>query len=333
VRPEEGEDVSLAYLEAIRMALGECLETDPRVFVYGQDIAGAFGGAFKATKGLGERFPSRVVNSPISEDAMAGIAVGAALEGMRPVIEYQFADFSSIAFNQFVNNAATIFWRTGRSCPMVARLPVGGTPGGGPYHCQMPEGWLSHHPGLVVVAPATVADAYFMLKDAVACDDPVMFCEHKYLYYHLKADFDKNGAEHLPLGVAAVRRSGGDCTIVSWSGMVHECLRAAEMLANEHGIECDVVDLRCVRPLDTETILNSVAKTGRVVVATESWPFGGVAAEVMALISSEAFHHLDAPPRRLCAQDTPIPFHPDLFAAHHPDAERIAEAVLETHDF
>jgi pyruvate dehydrogenase E1 component beta subunit/2-oxoisovalerate dehydrogenase E1 component beta subunit len=160
-----------------------------------------------------------------------------------------------------------------------------------------------------------------------------MYCEHKFLYNHLKAEFDKTSAEHLPLGTAAVRRSGGDCTLVSWSGMVHECLRAAETLAHEHGIECEVVDLRCVRPLDTETILGSVAKTGRVVVATESWPFGGVAAEVLAVISSEAFHHLDAPPRRLCAQDTPVPYHPSLFNAHHPDAERIAEAVLETTDF
>jgi pyruvate dehydrogenase E1 component beta subunit/2-oxoisovalerate dehydrogenase E1 component beta subunit len=197
----------------------------------------------------------------------------------------------------------------------------------------MPEGWLSHHPGLVIVAPATVADAYFMLRDALACGDPVMYCEHKHLYNHLKADFDKSRAEHPGLGEAAIRRAGADCTLVSWSGMMHECLRAAELLAHEHSIECEVVDLRCVRPLDTETILASIAKTGRVVVATESWPFGGVAAEVLATIASEAFHHLDAPPRRLCAQDTPIPYHPNLFNAHHPDAERIAEAVLETTDF
>ncbi|MBA3707768.1 MAG: alpha-ketoacid dehydrogenase subunit beta [Planctomycetes bacterium] len=325
--------MTIAYLEAIRLALGESLDEDPRVFLYGQDIAGAFGGAFKVTKGIAERHQDRVLNSPISEDAMAGIAIGAALEGMRPVIEFQFADFATIAFNQFVNHAATIHWRTGRSCPFVARLPVGGTPGGGPFHSQMPESWLSHHPGLVVVAPATVADAYFMLKDAIACLDPVMFCEHKYLYYHLKADFDKTRAEHLPLGAAAIRRGGGDCTIISYSGMVHEALRAAEILSRDHDLDCEVIDLRCLRPLDTETILNSVARTGRVVVATESWPFGGVAAEVLALVSSEGFSHLDAPPRRLCALDTPIPFHPDLFAAHHPDAERIADVVLETMAF
>ncbi|MBA2480388.1 MAG: alpha-ketoacid dehydrogenase subunit beta [Planctomycetes bacterium] len=325
--------MTLAYLEAIRLALGESLDEDPRVFVYGQDVAGAFGGAFKVTKGIAERYKDRVLNAPISEDAMAGVAIGAALEGMRPVLEYQFADFATIAFNQFVNHAGTMFWRTGRSCPIVARLPVGGTPGGGPFHSQMPETWLSNHPGLVVVAPATVADAYFMLKDAIACQDPVMYCEHKYLYYHLKAEFDKTRAEHLPLGSAAVRRPGDDCTLISYSGMVHECLRAAEILDRDHGIDCEVIDLRCIRPLDTETILTSVCRTGRVVVATESWPFGGVAAEVLALVSSEAFSHLDAPPRRLCALDVPVPFHPDLFAAHHPDAERIAEAVLETMAF
>jgi acetoin:2,6-dichlorophenolindophenol oxidoreductase subunit beta len=325
--------MTLAYLEAIRMALGECLDDDPRVFIYGQDIAGAFGGAFKVTKGIAEKHRDRVINSPISEDAITGVAIGAAMEGMRPVIEFQFADFASIAFNQFVNHAATMYWRTGKPCPFVARLPMGGTPGGGPFHCQMPETWLSYHPGLVVVAPATVSDAYFMLKDSVACNDPVMFCEHKYLYYHLKAEFDKTRAEHLPLGMAAVRRSGTDCTLVSYSGMVHECLRAAEILARDHGIECEVIDLRCLRPLDTETILASLSRTGRLVVATESWPFGGLAAEIIATASAEGFSYLDAPPRRLCAIDVPIPFHPDLFAAHHPDAERIAEAVLETVGF
>ena len=170
--------MTMSYLEAIRLALEESLAEDPRVFIYGQDIAGHFGGAFKATKGLSDRFAARVLNAPISEDAMAGIAIGAALDGMRPVIEYQFADFGSLGFNQLVNQAATTFWRTGRSCPMVVRLPVGGTVGSGPFHCQMPEAWLSHHPGLVVVSPATVADAYWMLKDAIACKDPVMFCEH-----------------------------------------------------------------------------------------------------------------------------------------------------------
>ena len=330
---QESAERPVKYLEAIRLALGELLEDDPRVFLYGQDIAGNFGGAFKATKGLAERFPTRVLNAPISEDAITGIAIGAAQEGLVPIIEFQFADFASIAFNQLVNHAATMHWRTGQTCPLVARLPVGGTPGGGPFHSQMVEGWLTHHPGLVVVAPSTVADAYFLLKDAAACPDPVVFCEHKYLYYHLAAEFDPRRAEHLPMGRAAIRRAGTDCTVVSWSGMVHEALKAAEVLAGEHEIECEVIDLRCLRPLDADTILESVARTGRLVVATESWPFGGVTAEILAVVASEAFQHLDAPPQRLAALDTPIPFHPALFAAHHPDAARIAALVLETVSF
>lgn len=320
----------MKYLEAIRLALGDALAADPRVFLYGQDIAGSFGGAFKATKGLAERFPGRVLNAPISEDAIAGLAIGAAIEGARPVVEFQFSDFASIAFNQFVNHAGTTYWRTGRPCPLVARLPVGGTPGGGPFHCQMPEAWLSHHPGLVVVAPATVADAYFLLKDAIACPDPVMFLEHKYLYYHLEGDVDLAPTERPGLGKAVIRRPGTDCTLISYSGMLHEALKAAEQLAQTHDLDVEVLDLRCLRPLDTATILDSVARTGRCVVATEAWPFGGIAAEVTALVAAEAFHHLDAPPMRLAAEDVPVPFHPDLFAAHHPDAERIADLVLET---
>jgi pyruvate dehydrogenase E1 component beta subunit/2-oxoisovalerate dehydrogenase E1 component beta subunit len=322
--------MTMSYLEAIRLALEESLDEDPRVFLYGQDIAGQFGGAFKVTKGLSERFSTRVLNAPISEDAMAGIAIGAALDGMRPVIEFQFADFASLGFNQLVNHAATTFWRTGRSCPIVVRLPVGGTVGSGPFHCQMPEAWLSHHPGLVVVSPATVADAYWMLKDAIACADPVIFCEHKYLYRHLKETGDPRHAEHIPLGSAVVRRVGSDCTLISYSAMLHECLSAAGMLEHEHGVAVEVVDLRCVRPLDSQTILDSVAKTGRVVMATEAWPFGGIAAEVLAQIATEAFHLLDAPPVRICAQDTPIPVQPDLYAAHRPHAEDIVDAVLET---
>jgi acetoin:2,6-dichlorophenolindophenol oxidoreductase subunit beta len=322
--------MTTSYLEAIRRALAEILETDPRVFIYGQDVAGQFGGAFKATKGLSERFPGRVLNAPISEDALAGVAIGAALDGARPIIEYQFADFASIGFNQLVNHAATTFYRTGKSCPLVARLPVGGTRGSGPFHCQMPEAWLSHHPGLVVVAPATVPDAYWMLKDAVACDDPVIFCEHKYLYSHLKETGDPAQAEHFPLGAAVVRRAGIDCSLLSYSGTLHECLSAAGILEQEHGVSVEVVDLRCLRPLDTATILESVAKTGRVVVATESWPFGGVPAEVVAQISDMAFHLLDAPPKRICSRDTPIPVQPDLYKAHRPHAGDIVAEVLET---
>jgi pyruvate/2-oxoglutarate/acetoin dehydrogenase E1 component len=179
--------MSITYLEAIREAQARALRDDPRVFIYGQDV-GAFGGAFKATKGLAKEFPGRVLDSPISEDAMAGLAIGAALEGLRPILEMQFADFSTVAFNQIVNHAATMYWRTNVSCPITVRLPCGGTAGSGPFHSQSMEAIYAHYPGLVVLTPATVEDAYSMLLEAVAIDDPVVFCEHKLLYYHLKAD-------------------------------------------------------------------------------------------------------------------------------------------------
>lgn len=321
---------SWRYVDALRLALGDALEHDPRVFCYGQDIAAPFGGAFKVTKGLGERFPSRVMNSPISEDAIAGVAIGAALAGARPVIEFQFADFASLAFNQLVNQAATTFWRTGKPCPLVARLPAGGTPGAGPFHCQMPEAWIGHHPGLIVVCPGTVADAYHMLVDAIACDDPVIFCEHKFLYNQLKDESDPRLQPRMPLGAAAIRRGGNDCTLISYGAMLHECLAAAHQLARDHGLEVEVLDLRCVRPLDDAAIIASVNRTGRVVVASEDWPWGGVAAEVLAVVTTHAFHALDAPPYRLSAHDVPIPSHPALYRAQRPDATRIANAVLET---
>lgn len=318
-----------SYLVAIRQALGEMMDEDPSVFIYGEDVGGTFGGAFKATKGLAERFPHRVLNTPISEDAITGVAIGAAIEGARPVIEFQFADFASIAFNQLVNHAATFYWRNGKSCPITARFPIGGTPGGGPFHSQMPEAWLTNHPGLVVVAPATVADAYGMLKDAIRCNDPVIFCEHKYLYNHLKEPFDPLDSV-APLGAAVVRRPGRDVTVVSYSAMVHDCLSAAASLQDELGISAEVIDLRCLRPLDMDTILASVSRTGRLVVATEAWPYGSVAAEVVSTVAQMGFHLLDAPPKRICAIDTPIPYHPRLWAAHRPDARRIMAAVEET---
>src|SRR5512135_1114409 len=251
--------MSITYLEAIREAQARALADDPRVFIYGQDV-GAFGGAFKATKTLAQRFPGRVIDSPISEDAMLGLAVGAAIQGMRPIIEIQFADFSTPAFNQIVNQAATLYWRTRVPCPITVRLPCGGTSGSGPFHSQTMEALYSHYPGLVVLTPATVEDAYSMLLEAIAIDDPVIFCEHKYLYYHLKAE--KLPAEAEPVGRARITRPGRDMTIVAYSAMVHEALVVAEELAIE-GTEVEVVDLRSVKPLDTDLIMASVARTGR----------------------------------------------------------------------
>ena len=195
--------MSLTYIDAIREAQAHALRDDPRVFIYGQDV-GAFGGAFKATKDLAKEFPGRVLDAPISEDAMVGLAVGAAIEGLRPIVEMQFADFCSVGFNQIVNQAATLFWRTQVPCPITIRLPFGGTSGAGPFHSQTPEAIYAHFPGIIVLTPATVEDAYAMLLAAVAIDDPVIFCEHKLLYRHLKAE--KLPTEALPIGKARIAR-------------------------------------------------------------------------------------------------------------------------------
>jgi pyruvate dehydrogenase E1 component beta subunit/2-oxoisovalerate dehydrogenase E1 component beta subunit len=315
--------MSLTYLDAIREAQAHALRDDPRVFIYGQDV-GAFGGAFKATKNLAKEFPGRVLDAPISEDAIIGLAVGAAIEGLRPIIEMQFADFSTVGFNQIVNQAATLFWRTNVSCPITVRLPFGGTSGGGPFHSQCIEAIYAHYPGLVVLTPATVEDAYSMLIEAVAIDDPVIFCEHKFLYRHLKAE--KLPSEALPVGKARIARVGRDLTIVAYSAMVHEALEAATELATE-GWQIEVVDLRSVKPLDTDTVIASVARTGKLLCVGEAWPWGGVTAEVIARVASEGYGLLDAPPQRLNAKDTPVPYHPNLWTAHRPTARAVATAA------
>jgi pyruvate dehydrogenase E1 component beta subunit/2-oxoisovalerate dehydrogenase E1 component beta subunit len=315
--------MSITYLEAIREAQARALAEDSRVFIYGQDI-GTFGGAFKATKGLAKQFPGRVIDSPISEDAIMGLAVGAAIEGMRPIVEMQFADFSTVAFNQIVNQAATLNWRTRVPCPITVRLPSGGTAGGGPFHSQSLESVYAHYPGLIVMTPATVEDAYSMLLEAVAIDDPVIFCEHKYLYNHLKAE--GLPTEAMPVGKARVARAGRDMTIVAYSAMVQDSLAAAEELAHE-GTEVEVLDLRTVKPLDTDTVIASVARTGRLLCVGEAFPWGGVTAEVIARVATEGFGLLDAPPQRLNAKDTPVPYHPGLWEAHRPTTRSIAAAA------
>lgn len=317
--------MSITYLEAIREAQAKALRDDPRVFIYGEDV-GQFGGAFKATKNLAAEFPDRVKDAPISEDAITGFAIGSALGGMRPIIEMQFADFSTLAINQIVNQAGTMYWRTQNTCPIVVRLPCGGTSGSGPFHSQNMETVYSHYPGLVVVTPATVEDAYSMLLESVAINDPVIFCEHKLLYYHLKAE--QLPIEALPVGKARIAREGRDMTIVAYSAMVHEALAAADELEPE-GWKVEVVDLRSVKPLDTDTVMASVARTGRLLCVGESWPWGGVTAEVIARVASEGFALLDAPPQRLNSRDTPVPYHPNLWAAHRPTGRSIAAAARQ----
>jgi pyruvate dehydrogenase E1 component beta subunit/2-oxoisovalerate dehydrogenase E1 component beta subunit len=270
-------------------------------------------------------YPERVLDAPISEDAMAGLAIGAALQGMRPIIEMQFADFSSIAFNQIVNHAATHFYRTGMPVPITVRLPSGGTAGSGPFHSQSMEALYAHYPGVVVVTPATVADAYQMLIDSVKLDDPVIFCEHKFLYRWLKAkSFQGDG---LPIGKARITRMGRHATVVTYSAMVHEAVRAADRLQKESGWEIEVVDLRSVKPLDIDTVLASVARTGRLLALGEAFPWGGVTAEVVARVVADGFHLLEAPPMRLNSRDTPVPYHPKLWAAHRPTPESICDSL------
>ena len=318
--------MSVTYIDAIHQALDELLAEDPDVFLLGEDIAGKFGGAFKATKGLDAKYPGRVLNAPIAEDAIAGVGIGAALGGMKPILEMQFADFGTLALNQAGNNAGAHFYRTGIPVNITLRMPCGGTPGGGPYHSQSLEALFAHYPGLHVFTPATVADAYYMLKQAVQIPDPVIFLEHKFLYRWLKAETWLDPAP-LPIGQARIARPGQHATVVAFSAMVPEALRAAEELAATSGYELEVVDLRSVKPLDTETILDSVARTARLLVVSEDFPWGGVAAEVVAQISAHGFHLLDAPPLRLSAHDTPIPAHPDLWKAHRPSAAAIAAAA------
>ncbi|MBV8172952.1 MAG: alpha-ketoacid dehydrogenase subunit beta [Verrucomicrobia bacterium] len=321
--------MSITYLEAIREAQEKALRDDPRVYIYGQDVA-AFGGAFKATKNLAKEFPGRILDAPISEDAMVGSAIGAAIEGMRPIVEMQFADFSTLAVNQIVNQAATLYWRTQVACPITIRLPSGGNPGSGPFHSQSLESLYAHFPGLVVMTPATVEDAYTMLLEAVDIDDPVIFCEHKYLYNRLKsAELPESG---LPCHQARVARLGRDLTIVAYSAMVHEALAAAEQLRKED-IEVEIVDLRCVKPLDVDTVLASVARTARLLCVGESWPWGGVNSEVITSVVTHGFHLLDAPPQRINSKDTPVPFHVGLWGAHKPSTQVIVAAARRLYEW
>ena len=236
----------------------------------------------------------------------------------------QFADFSSVGFNQIVNQAATLFWRTFLPCPITIRLPSGGTPGSGPFHSQCMETIYAHYPGTIVMAPSTVEDAYSMLLDAILIDDPVIFCEHKYLYYHLKAN--ELPKKTLHASKARIVRPGRHATIVTYSAMVHEAVSAAEKLSRD-GYEIEIVDLRCVKPIDIETVLGSIARTGRVLAIGEAFPWGGVTAEIVSQISSEGVNLLDAPPARLNSVDTPIPYHPELWRFHRPTANSIEDKI------
>ncbi len=317
----------ITYLQAIRDALWEEMERDHDVFLLGEDI-GVYGGAFKVTEGFIEHFgQKRVLDTPMAESAIAGAAIGAALMGMRPVAEMQFADFISCAFDQLVNFAATNHYRWGGSVPMVVRAPSGGGLRAGPFHSQNPEAWFVHTPGLKVVTPATPYDAKGLLKAAIRDDNPVIYFENKYLYRHIKGEVPTEDYV-VPIGAADVKREGEDITVIAYGAMVHESLVAAEELAKD-GIGVEVVDLRSLKPLDRERVLKSARKTGKIAIVHEAYRTCGVGGELTALISEEAFEWLDAPLVRITAPDTPVPYSPLLEDAFRPNARKIGDALRE----
>ena len=318
----------LSYREAVREALREALASDPRVFLMGEDV-GKYGGTYAVTKGLYDEFGAeRVRDTPLSEAAIVGTCVGAAMVGMRPVAEIMFADFLGECYDQLVNNAAKMHYMFDGQfkASIVVRTACGGGFGGGPHHSQSVEGWFLNVPGLVIVAPATPADAKGLLISAIENDNPVLFLEHKALY-RLKGDVPE-GYYSTPLRKAAVAREGKDVTIVAAMKMTHEALAAAEALAAE-GIEAEVIDLRTIRPYDAQTVLESVRKTKRAVVATEAPKMGGLAAELSATISEECFRDLKSPVTRVAGLDTPIPFSLVLEKYILPGKDEIVKGVKQ----
>jgi len=317
----------LSYLDAIREALAEEMRRDPKVFVLGEDV-GAYGGAFGATQGLFDEFGEmRVLDTPISESAIVGISIGAALRGYRPVAEMQFADFITCGFDQIVNQAATLRYRYGgrASVPIVIRAPSGGNVGGGLYHSQNPEAWFVHRAGLKVVAPSTAYDAKGLLKAAIRDDNPVIYFEHKYLYRRVKGPVP-DGDDIVPIGAAATRREGNDATVITYGAMVTPSLEAADRLAKD-GVEVEVIDLRTLLPYDKAAIFRSIEKTSRAVIVHEDVKTLGIGAELSAVIMEERFDVLDAPVLRVTYPDTHCPFAQVLEQATLPNADKIADAL------
>jgi len=325
---------TVTFIDAITEAMREEMERDSTVFLIGEDI-GIYGGVFKATRGLQKQFGvDRVIDSPLSENVIVGSSIGAALQGMRPVPEIQFSDFITPAMDQIVQQAAKLRYRSGGDfkVPITIRVCCGGEVGGGLYHSQINEAWFAHTPGLVVVAPSTPYDAKGLLKASIRDDNPVIFFEHKKLYRSIKAEIP-DGDYTIPLGQADIKRPGKQVTIIAYMLMLQKSLKAAEELAKE-GIECEVIDLRTIYPIDKETILESVKKTGKVVIVVEAPKTASMAGELSAIITEEAFDYLDAPIIRVCGPDTPpIPFSPPMEHYWLPSPERIIKAVKHVVDY
>jgi pyruvate/2-oxoglutarate/acetoin dehydrogenase E1 component len=315
----------ITYLEAIRQALFDEMARDERVFLMGEDV-GAYGGAFKVTEGLLDRFgEQRVIDTPISEQAIVGSAIGASYMGMRPVCEIQFIDFIASCFDMLTNFAATSRYRNGAGVPIVVRGPCGGGVGGGPFHSLNPEAFFLNTPGLKMVEPSTAYDAKGLLKAAIRDDDPVLYFEHKFLYRRIKDEVPDEDYV-VPIGKAAIRRSGSDMTIITFGAMVYTALEAAKAMA-EQGVEVEVLDLRSLAPLDRDAILESVARTSRVLLLYEATLTGGIGGELAAIISEHAFEYLDAPVMRIGSADAPVPYAPPLETVFLPSVTKVVEAA------
>ncbi len=315
---------TMTYLQAISDAMREEMRSDERVFVMGEDI-GTFGGAFKVTDGFIDEFgPKRVMDTPLAESAIIGCAIGAAVEGLRPIAEMQFSDFISCGFDQLVNVAGKMYYRMGLSVNITVRLPSGGGFSGGPYHSQNPEGWFMHSPGLKVVAPSTAEDAKGLLIAAVRDPNPVLFMEHKHLYRRVKGDVAE-GSYETPF-TARIAREGTDLTVIAYGAMVHTALEATEDI---DGASIEVLDLRSLVPLDEEAILASVRKTSKVVIVDEANRTCAAGAEVAAVIAERGWEDLDGPVVRVASPDVPIPFSPTLEQAVLPQVDDVREACRE----
>ena len=325
-RGKRTEDGQATYLIAIAEALWEEMTRDERVYMLGEDI-GAYGGAFKVTEGFFEQFGAdRVMDTPIAEETIVGMAMGSAMEGYRPVAEFQYADFMSSGFDEITTALARYHYRTGVPLPVVLRAPSGGGVRGSNFHSTNPEPFFAHAPGLKVICPAFPSDAKGLLKSAIRDDNPVVYLEHKWIYRRIKEHVPEDPDFLIPIGKADVKREGTDVSVITYGAMVHKALEAADNLSNR-GVSTEVVDLRTIVPLDVDTVLESVAKTSRALVLYESHRFLGVGAEVAATIAEEAFEHLDAPVARLAPPNTPVPFSPPLEDAYLPQVSDIEAAV------
>ena len=315
------------YVEAIRQAIWEEMESDERVYILGEDV-GIYGGAFKVTKGMLDHFgSSRVIDTPISESAIVGAAIGSALVGMRPIAEMQFIDFISCAFDQIVNFAAKCRYRWGAGVPIVVRGPCGGGVHGGPFHSQNVESYFFNVPGLKIVCPSTAYDAKGLMKAAIRDEDPVLYFEHKFLYRRIKEELPSEDFV-VPIGKANLRREGSDVSIITYGAMVYTALEAAEVLAQE-GIDVEILDLRSLLPLDEEAILETAKKTSKIVVLHEATMTGGPGGEIVARIAEKAFEYLDGPIVRIAPPDTPVPYSPPLEEAFLPQVSDVVARVRD----